>query len=124
VAEGRNRPVADIEALAQGRVWMGAQAKQKDLVDELGGLDRAIELVKQRAKLASGDKVSLVLYPEKQSALEMLFGSANELVTVSTQSRVERELNAQLRAAIPGANWRILVPGGMLRMMPFGVSIH
>lgn len=42
VAAGRKRPRADIERLAQGRVWTGAQAKANGLVDELGGLDDAL----------------------------------------------------------------------------------
>ncbi len=49
VADARKRPYAQIEPLAQGRVWLGSQAKQNGLVDELGGLDRAVEMIKQRA---------------------------------------------------------------------------
>ncbi len=51
VAAGRKRPYDQMEALAQGRVWVGAQAKKNGLIDELGGLDRAVELVKERAKI-------------------------------------------------------------------------
>ena len=47
VAEGRKRKVGDIEPLAQGRVWMGAQAQGNGLVDQLGGLDLAIDLVRR-----------------------------------------------------------------------------
>ena len=127
VSEGRRRPVSEIAELAQGRVWMGAQAKSKNLVDELGGIDRAVELVKQRAKIASGDKIRLVLYPEKKTAMEILFGSANDLTETSearAQARMEREIDARLKVLAPGANWRVLVPGGMLRIMPYGISIH
>ena len=49
VAEGRKKPFDQIEPLAQGRVWVGAQAKDNGLVDQLGGLDRAIEILKQQA---------------------------------------------------------------------------
>ena len=128
VAEGRKRPVSEVAELAQGRVWMGAQAKSNKLVDELGGLDRAVELVKERAKIASTDKVRLVLYPEKKSALEMLFSSTNELLQSGSdamiQARIEREINAQLRTVMPGANMRTLMPGGMLRILPYGIAIH
>lgn len=48
VAEGRKRPVEEIEPLARGRVWSGLDAKERGLVDELGGLDRAIELAKSK----------------------------------------------------------------------------
>ena len=56
VAEGRKRKYDDVEPLAQGRVWTGAQAKQNGLVDEIGGIDRAIEMVKQKANIAASEK--------------------------------------------------------------------
>jgi protease-4 len=128
VAEGRKRPVAEVAELAQGRVWMGAQAKGNKLVDEMGGYDRAIELVKQRAKIASGDKVRLVVYPEKKTAIQMLFGSTEELLQggsdTAIQARIERQINAQLRTVMPGANVRTLLPGGMLKILPYGISVH
>jgi len=69
VAAGRKRPYDQMEALAQGRVWMGAQAKQNGLVDELGGLDRALELVRERAKIPASEKVALVTYPPRRDGL-------------------------------------------------------
>ncbi len=51
VAEGRKKQFDQIEPLAQGRVWVGAQAKDNGLVDQLGGLDRAIEVLKQQAHM-------------------------------------------------------------------------
>ena len=51
VAEGRRRPVADIEAVARGRVWTGLDALEAGLVDELGGLRDAVRIARERAKL-------------------------------------------------------------------------
>ncbi len=51
VAEGRKMSKADVDSIAQGRVWTGADAKRLKLVDEFGGLERAIELAAQKAKL-------------------------------------------------------------------------
>ena len=51
VAEGRNRPVAEIEALARGRVWTGRDAAGAGLVDELGGLRDAVRIARERADL-------------------------------------------------------------------------
>jgi protease-4 len=48
VAEGRKKTFEEIDAIAQGRVWSGADAYQRGLVDELGGFDRALELVRAR----------------------------------------------------------------------------
>ena len=52
-AAGRNTTPERIDAVGQGRVWTGQQAKEIGLVDELGGLDRALALAKQRAKTAA-----------------------------------------------------------------------
>jgi protease-4 len=49
VAEGRKLPVAQVETVAEGRVWTGAQGANNGLVDELGGLTRAIEVARELA---------------------------------------------------------------------------
>ncbi len=49
VAEGRKLPIAQIETVAEGRVWTGAQGAQNGLVDELGGLARAVEIARELA---------------------------------------------------------------------------
>jgi protease IV len=71
-AAGRNTTPERIDAVAQGRVWTGAQAKQIGLVDELGGLDRALAIAKQRAKLAPDSEVELVIYPGKKSFYDLV----------------------------------------------------
>jgi protease-4 len=50
-------PVERVDQLAQGRVWTGAQARERGLVDALGGLDRAIALAKERAGIAADTEV-------------------------------------------------------------------
>ena len=73
VAQARKQPVAQIDAVARGRVWSGAQAKERGLVDELGGLQAAIDDVAKRAKLGKADAYS-VRYVEKRSTpFERLF---------------------------------------------------
>jgi protease IV len=71
-AQGRNTTPERIDAIGQGRVWTGRQAKEIGLVDELGGLDRAIALAKQRAKIAQDTEVELVIYPPKKSIYDLL----------------------------------------------------
>ena len=70
-AAGRNTTPERIDAIAQGRVWTGRQAKEIGLVDELGGLQRALALAKQRAKLAPDAEVELIIYPPKRSIFEL-----------------------------------------------------
>jgi protease-4 len=79
VVEGRKSTRAKIDAVAQGRVWTGHQARERGLVDEIGGLDRAIQLAKEKAKLDVGANVDLVIYPQKPSFYDLLsnpFGSS------------------------------------------------
>lgn len=51
VASARKRSVEQVDEVARGRVWSGAQAKERGLVDDFGGLQAAIDDVAQRAKL-------------------------------------------------------------------------
>ena len=81
VAEGRKSTPERIDAVGQGRVWTGRQAQQLKLVDELGGLETAIAIAKQRAKLDPSKDVQLVVYPPKRSVYELLsnpFGASLE----------------------------------------------
>jgi protease-4 len=71
-AESRHMPPEKIDAIAQGRVWTGRQAKQNGLVDQLGGLDRAIAVAKQRAKIPVESDVELVVYPPRKSFYELV----------------------------------------------------
>ncbi|MDH3202864.1 MAG: signal peptide peptidase SppA [Myxococcales bacterium] len=52
VAEGRGRPIEEIEPLARGRVWLATDAHRLGLVDELGGMDSALDLLKSRIDVA------------------------------------------------------------------------
>ncbi|MBR2200056.1 MAG: signal peptide peptidase SppA [Bacteroidales bacterium] len=63
VADGRNMTVAQVDSIAQGRVWTGTTASQIGLVDELGGLEEAILYAAQLAELEDGYKVKE--YPEE-----------------------------------------------------------
>jgi protease-4 len=64
VADARNKPVEAVDEVARGRVWSGAQAKERGLVDAFGGLKAAVADAANRAKLGGPDKVR-VRYIEK-----------------------------------------------------------
>lgn len=86
-AQGRNTTPERIDAIGQGRVWTGRQAKEIGLVDELGGLDRAVALAKQRAKIAPDTEVELVIYPPKKSFYDLLrdpLGSSDSASTLGS----------------------------------------
>ena len=73
VSEGRDMPIDSVDKVGQGRVWLGSKAKELGLVDELGGLDTAIQLA---AKLAGISKNYRVNYGETSRSLwDQLFSS-------------------------------------------------
>jgi protease-4 len=116
VAEARKRPYNQVEPLAQGRVWLGNQAKERGLVDELGGIDRAIELVKERAKIGKDEKVALVTYPPKRSVLDVLMSRTPE-VALETKFK-------PLAKLARSAHLKLLTSPGLLRLMPYAVEIR
>jgi protease IV len=61
VAEGRDLPRERVDSLARGRVWTGADAHERGLVDELGGLGQALDLARKKAGLATDAPVRV--YP-------------------------------------------------------------
>src|SRR5713101_3161245 len=69
VGKGRSKDKKDIDAIGQGRVWTGQQGKDRGLVDEYGGLDRAIEVAKQLAKIPSGQGIQRVILPSRRVSL-------------------------------------------------------
>ncbi|HME89868.1 MAG TPA: signal peptide peptidase SppA, partial [Myxococcaceae bacterium] len=70
--EGRGMSFETVEPLAHGRVWTGAQAKERKLVDELGGIDAAVAVAREKAKLALDAKVRLRRFPQRKGILELL----------------------------------------------------
>ena len=76
VAAKRKMSVEKVTSLAYGRVWSGRQAKENGLVDELGGLDRAIDVAKELAGIPAGRKVTIVNYPRKKGFLQMVLSKS------------------------------------------------
>ncbi len=111
VAEGRRLAPADVEALAKGRVWSGQRAKELGLVDELGGLTKAIEVARSEAGIDVDEAVELVEYPPPQGWVESLFGdgapsSEREAAVGGIDARELarwRSVAAKMRAAGLGA---------------------
>jgi len=95
VAAARRSTPEKIDQIAQGRVWTGRQAKENGLVDELGGLDRAIAVAKQRAKIPADREVELVLYPPRKGFYEIL---TDQLSGGSDQAAVSRWISMNFTA--------------------------
>jgi len=76
VAEGRKKSIAEVDSIGQGRVWSGVNAKEIGLIDEFGGLEKAIEIAKEKAGIK--DKVRIVEYPQKLPFFEQILKDMQE----------------------------------------------
>ncbi len=84
VADGRKQPVEAIEEVAQGRVWLANDALKIKLVDEIGGLDKAVE---KAAKLAKLSKYHTTSYPESEDWFASLLDMGNKGSYLDEQMR-------------------------------------
>jgi protease-4 len=117
VAASRKKNFDQIDAIAQGRVWMGTQARENGLVDDLGGLDQAIALIRKKANLSAGGDTNLVPYPARRSLYEILSNASPEALESSfAESRIRKQL--------PGLPSRALLEGGMLRILPYQLTVQ
>jgi protease-4 len=112
-AEARKRKYEELEPLAQGRVWLGEQAKKNGLIDEIGGIDKAIELVKKRANIRADEKIRLVPYPGRRTIFEQL------LRTPSSDNAME----AKIRNLMQGLDYKLWSRGGLMRIMPYTIKV-
>ncbi len=76
-AAGRKIPIEKLKAIAEGRVWSGTQAKAIGLVDQLGGLQQAIELAASKAKLKAGN-YNIEYAKQKKSFWDELMDKSEE----------------------------------------------
>ena len=122
VAEARKTTPEKIDQVGQGRVWTGQQAKQVGLVDQLGGLQDAINVAKQRARIPADDEVEVVSYPPRRSIYELLSElsdspaatrSAGESLFSLLGSRDRKVLSALLAPS------RLFRSGEALAYMPY-----
>jgi protease-4 len=113
-AEGRKRSYEEIDAVAQGRVWTGAAALEQGLVDRLGGLDVALALAKERAKIPGHQEVQLVVLPERKGLFETFLERQEE----GLEAALPRDVRALLR-------WAMLLRDGQpLTRLPFELRIR
>jgi protease-4 len=116
VAEGRKLSAETVDEVGRGRVWTGEQARERGLVDELGGFFQAIDAAKTAAGIPVTERVKLVFLPRRKMLLERLAGL----------------IDARLAAVLP--QWgRSLIetiaaydfpPGSVLTLMPEHIDIR
>lgn len=117
VAKARGKTFADIDAIAQGRVWSGAQALQRGLVDQLGGLHAAIAYAAKDAKL--GNAYSVRYVEPRMSAFQRFLLGASDSASAHVLVSLGLKLPAAWRAALP----RLLPDFAWLRAAPVGKPV-
>ena len=111
VADGRKMAVEAVDKIGKGRVWTGAQAKNLGLVDELGGLDRAIAIAKQLAVIPADKPVEILRLPVEKTFFEILMSRDH------SESRVDGTLGEKIR-------WISQISQPIQARMPFELTIR
>jgi protease IV len=126
VAKGRGKDAEYINSIGQGRVWTGAQGKNNGLVDEFGGLDKAVEVAKQLAKIPVENNVRRVVMPAPRSFLQDIFGGGDSESDVKTQQQqaVIKALPEEVRRTLQYAELMDRMKRGeMMALMPYELRI-
>jgi protease-4 len=130
VAQGRKFPnVEAVHEIAQGRVWTGAQGKERGLVDEFGGLDRAVEVAKDLAKIPADKGVRRVVYPAPRTFFQQIFGGEeDDAANVKAERQrtalidsMPREMRPALRRV---AMFDSFAQGSTLAILPFDLKVE
>jgi len=121
VAEGRGLDIESVQELAQGRVWIGSQALDNGLVDELGGYREAIAQVKKAADIDEDSPVQIVSYPPQQSMIQSLLSpggqsAGSQLLEVPILGRLQQ-------VWIDAGGWAPWMQGGTMFTTPYAISV-
>jgi protease-4 len=114
-AAGRRKSKEALEAVAQGRVWTGEEALAAGLVDALGGMDVALRLAKERARIPKDQDAVLVVMPERRGVLATILESREEDV-------LARALSPRVAAALRRV--ASLAGEGPIARIPFDLAVR
>ncbi len=126
VAKGRNKTDEEVNTLGQGRVWTGTQAKANGLIDEFGGLEKAIDIAKQLANLPADKDVKRIIFPAPRPFFETLFsgGESAQTKEQQTQKAFADSLPADVRKAFRFAElFDQMKRGDAMMLLPFELEI-
>lgn len=129
-AEGRSKTFDDIDEIAQGRVWTGKAAKALGLVDELGGLDTALAIAKQKAGFTDEDKLNIIVLPKQKTFFEQLLETMIEEEEIATPFPLHL-VQRHPALLVLGTQWhqiftwaRLFEKEQVLTVLPFDILIR
>jgi protease-4 len=128
VAKGRGRDNEYIDSVGQGRVWTGAQARERGLVDDFGGLDKAVEVARELAGIPADKGVRRVILPYPRSFFDNLLGNDDEEDVASIHTQQQSAALAALPEDIRrtfryAAMMDRMKRGEIMAIMPFDLRI-
>ena len=120
VSDGRKMTTAQVDSIAQGRVWTGIDAQKIGLVDEIGGLDDAI---KYAAKLGKTTSYRTENYPEYEKSFEDLLANFTGMAMFKTKEQLLKEQLGEEGFQMLEQLKRVKSRKGIQAMMPYEISI-
>lgn len=119
VAQGRNKTMAEVDSMAQGRVWSGVDAKRIGLVDELGNLNDAID---EAAKMADLKEYGIKKFPRYKTGFERLMEDMGGVRTNAKKSLIEEEIGVEAYSILKQVK-SAMEQKGIQARMPFVLDI-
>ncbi|MFN6963556.1 MAG: signal peptide peptidase SppA [Pyrinomonadaceae bacterium] len=129
VAAGRKLSAERVNELGQGRVWTGTQARSNGLIDEFGGLEKAIDIAKQLANLPADRDVRRIVFPAPKPFIQTWFGGDDSDSADAKQQAAQKalidSLPADIRKSLKYAElFDRMQRGEAMTMMPFELNIR
>jgi len=121
VAQGRSMTIAEVDAVAQGRVWTGEQALEKGLVDEIGGLDQAIAYAASSTGISS---YSIENYPVYETSIEELLRGLSGFGFAETKEALLKEELGEEFYKVMQQLKAVGTKKGVQARLPFEINIH
>lgn len=128
VAEGRELSADQLNAAARGRIWLGTDAVEVGLVDELGGFTDALDATRDLLELEADAALDLIVLPEPISPLELLAEAAGSgdfslLAGTLVADGIEERIEARARSVF-GSSVLFHAPTGILSAPPILIQGH
>jgi ClpP class serine protease len=109
ISEVRKIPLEELRASTEGRVWTGRQAKERKLIDEIGGFERALEIAKEAAGIPAVEDVTLDYYPKRKGLYYLL--TTGDAPLTWLRGMMARWLRADIAETVRmmqhGGEWRL-----------------
>jgi protease-4 len=109
ISESRKIPIEELRTYSEGRVWTGRQAKDRRLIDEIGGFARAIEVAKEAAGIPADEEVTLDYYPKKRGLYSLLVSGDAPITLVrwAMTRAIRQDVAETMRTLQRGGEWRL-----------------